>query len=69
MNFKDLTNNVRQDGIEQKAIGDTRKPKLTLKHLNKLRKMRELRNLEQINQGRQLELIYGQPSEESGPGF
>lgn len=66
MNFKDLTKNVRQDGLEHHQIGDVRKPKLMLKHLNKLRKMRELRTLEQINQSKQLELIYGEPPQESG---
>jgi hypothetical protein len=66
MNFEDLTKEVRKDGLEQAAIGDVRKPRLMLKHLNKLRKIRELRNLEQVNQSRQLELIYGEQPETEG---
>ena len=44
-------------------IAGTRRPRLTLKHLNKLRKMRQLRDIE--NQQRKLSLpaIYGDPDD------
>ena len=65
MNYADLNNNIaKNDGIEKAKIGDTRIPKLTLKHLNKLRKIRELKTLEKLNMAKQLELIYAAPSEE-----
>ncbi len=66
MNYADLNNNIAaNDGIEKSKIGNTRIPKLTLKHLNKLRKIRELKNLEKLNMSKQLELIYSSPAEES----
>jgi hypothetical protein len=65
MNYSDLQNNIaKNDGIEKARIGQTRKVKLTLKHLNKLRKIRELKNLEKLNMAKQLELIYATPAEE-----
>lgn len=65
MNYADLNNNIaKEDGIEKFKIGNTRIPKLTLKHLNKLRKIRELKNLEKLNMSKQLELIYATPAEE-----
>jgi hypothetical protein len=48
-------------------LGDSRKPKLTLKHLNKLRKMRELRRFEKLQQNDFHELMYGIPEEEQSP--
>lgn len=49
-------------------LNDTRKPKLTLKTLNKLRKMRELRRFEKAQQQDFIEVIYGAP-EEAPPAF
>ena len=42
-------------------IDDTRKPKLTLRILDKLRKMRELKRLETIQQREFIHQIYGEP--------
>ena len=66
MKYSDLNDATlsKDDGIEKEKIGNTRQPKLTLKHLNKLRKIRELKNLEKLNMAKQLELIYSQPAEE-----
>lgn len=64
MNQSDLENNIAtndQIGIEKKT--DTRRPKLTLRHLHKLRKIRELKALELANQSKQLAIIYAQPTE------
>lgn len=65
MNIVDINKTIRKnDRIELAKPGQTRKVKLTLKHLNKLRKLRELRNLERINMQKQLEIIYSQNSEQ-----
>jgi hypothetical protein len=48
-------------------LGDTRKPKLTLRHLNKLRKMKELRRFEKLQQHDFLEIMYGVPKEDESP--
>lgn len=65
MNQSDLENNVANDDIEKEHRTDTRRPKLTLRHLHKLRKIRELKALELLNQSRQLELIYGQEAQQT----
>lgn len=62
--------NPYTQGVDQEdtlKMGDTRKPHLTLKHLNKLRKMRELRRFEKSQQSDFHELMYGLPSEETNP--
>jgi len=70
MNYSDITNNIAsKDGIELARNDQPRKPKLTLKHLNKLRKIRELRKLEKINMQKQLELIYSNPVDNQQNGF
>lgn len=38
--------NISGDKMNQRVEGDTRRPKLTLKHLGKLRNVRELRRME-----------------------
>lgn len=64
MNITDIKNNIRSnDHVELARRGETRKVKLTLKHLNKLRKLRELKSLERINMQKQLEIIYSTPEE------
>ena len=70
MKYSDLKDNIaKNDHAEKAVIGDTRKVKLTLRHLNKLRKMREIKNLEKINMARQLEIIYSMKPEGSEPSF
>ncbi len=70
MKYQDIKESaeVRDDQIQMRHLDDVRKPKLTLRHLNKLRKLRELRELELINQSKQLEMIYGSSSD-SGDQF
>ena len=66
MNMAELENNIAtKDSVELAHVGDSRKPKLTFKHLHKLRKIRELKNLEKINMSKQLEMIYGRPAQEA----
>jgi hypothetical protein len=57
------------DRFNQAEIMDTRKPAITLLHLNKLKKMRAARDLENLVRRDVLELLYGAPSEEVAPGM
>jgi len=56
------------DKYEMANLKDTRKPRFTLKHLNKLKKMREAQDLENLIRADFLEIIYGAPPENNG-GF
>jgi hypothetical protein len=47
---------------------DTRRPKLTLRHLNKLRKIQELKKLEDEAHSEFVKKMYGTPPEEGGAG-
>jgi hypothetical protein len=70
MKQDEIQKNPYQTDNDQEAmlhLGDTRKPKLTLKHLNKLRKMKELKRFEQMQKHDFLEIMYGQPEEETSP--
>ena len=58
-----------QDEFTQAKISDTRKPELTLFHLNKLKKMRAARNLENLVRRDVLDLLYGTPAEGASPGM
>lgn len=55
----------RDDNLFKRSLDDTRKPTLTLKHINTLRKMREVRNLEKIKSDNEIEQVYGSSSQES----
>lgn len=61
MKIKDIDNYRKDDVVMKQRWDDTRKPKLTIRHLNKLRKMKELKNLEAIQQAEQLETIFSEP--------
>lgn len=52
-------------------LDDTRKPRLTLQHLNRLKKMRAARQLENLVRGDLLGMLYGTPEEGGGmpPGL
>lgn len=54
------------DKLQQAQVSDTRKPRLTLRNLNKLKKMRAAQDLENAMREDALEIIYGAPAEESG---
>lgn len=57
------------DRYDQQQLTDTRKPHITLRHLNKLKKMRAARDLENLVRRDTMELLYGVPSEEAPPGM
>lgn len=62
--FMDPKDNV----LQRRHLDDTRKPKLTLKHLNKLRKMREAKKLDMWDRKQQWQAMYGIADEEEGMG-
>ncbi len=65
------------DEAHVKTINDTRKPKLTLKHLNRLKRIRALRKIEDLKRAGLLSVMYAIPDEGGmgggggfgGPGF
>lgn len=57
------TYDPNSDVQRQSFLSDTRKPYLTLKHLNKLKKIRQLRSKEKQQQLKNIELVYGNKEE------
>lgn len=57
------------DKLDIARAEDTRRPRLTLRHLNKLRKIRELRQMELAAHREFVKTMYGTPPEEEGPAF
>lgn len=49
------------NNIDKYKLTDTRRPRLTLKHLNKLRKIREMKKSEDEKRGKILSIIYQRP--------
>lgn len=61
-----------KDEAGVRTPSDTRKTKLTLRHLNRLKKVRALRKLENLKREDLLGIMYGAPDEAAGgmpPGF
>lgn len=54
--------NPEDDQHQQRNKGDTRKPKLTLKQLNKLRKVREIKKAEQLEHEKFVRTMYSTPA-------
>jgi hypothetical protein len=65
MRFQELNERyeAEDDKINTLKLDDTRRAKITLKHLNKLRKKRELDKLEDSERVANLSKIYGKPAE------
>ena len=57
------------DKFNQRKLSDTRKPKFTLRHLNKLKKMRSAEDLERMMRMDTLEIIYGAQEEAAAGGL
>lgn len=57
---------LADDNFNKQAPTKIRKPKFTLRHLNKLKKMRSAQDLERMMRMDTLEIIYGAPEEEAG---
>jgi hypothetical protein len=60
-----------EDRSVSREKDDTRRPRLTLRHLNKLRKIREMRRLEMAAHKEFVQTMYGPQEDEGGdmPGF
>lgn len=59
-----------QDKIGVRQLSDVRKPKLTLRHLNRLKKIRAMKRLDALKREDLLGIMYGMPEEPAGPpGF
>ena len=57
------------DKMNQASLSDTRRPRLTLRHLNKLRKIQELKSLEMEAHDDFVRTMYGAPEEGAEPEF
>lgn len=51
------------DKLNQAELSDTRRPRLTLKHLNKLRKLRDIEREERAEHLKIVQVIYKNPDE------
>jgi hypothetical protein len=60
---------AEDDQFSKQRVDDVRRPRLTLKHLNKLRKLRELRELENQVHRERLQKIYGSAEGEADLGI
>ena len=59
---------AEKDRYNVALIDDTRRPRFTLEHLNKLRKVREFRKFEKIYRKSLLQQIYAPPPAEGEMG-
>jgi hypothetical protein len=69
INLKEILNEYydpEEDAYMTAELDDTRRPRLTLRHLNKLRKVRELRKMEQATHSEFVKTMYGSSGEEGG---
>lgn len=57
------------DESNMAELNDTRRPRLTLRHLNKLRKIQELKKMEMLAHKDFVKTMYGTPPEGEEPEF
>lgn len=57
------------DSIDSMEIEDVRKPRLTLRHVNKMRKVRDMREVEKQQHNQLVQDMYGRPAEDDGGEF
>lgn len=53
---------AEDNDFANRQIDDTRKSRLTLKHLNRLRKQREVHNIEHANRLKKIKQVYAKPA-------
>lgn len=64
MRFNELAQSAENDNYNKWDIDDTRRPKLTLRQLNKMRNMRELAKAGHAEQVEQFKTMYARSSGE-----
>lgn len=78
MRYKDIGGNIEliegyidpnEDEFLKADPDDTRKPKLTLKMINKLKKIRATNDLENLKKESLLGVMYGIPEDDEGGDF
>lgn len=57
------------DSIDSMEIEDVRKPRLTLRHVNKMRKVRNMREVEKQQHNQLVQDMYGRPAQDDGGEF
>lgn len=55
----------KSSATQEESVASSERPRLTLRHLNKLRKIRELRRLEQAQKRAEVHDMYGKNSDSS----
>ena len=60
MRFNELAQDAKDDKYNKWDFDDTRRPTLTLRHLNKMRNRRELARSEHASKVEKVQLQYGQ---------
>lgn len=68
MRFKEVLKeyyDASDDEYSKVDIDDTRRPRLTLEHLNKLRKMREINGVEKAESEKFYKVIYAKPQDQA----
>ena len=58
-----------KDQHTKRELGDTRKPRMTLRKINRLKKMRALKQLEKLKRQDLLAAMYGSPDADAGGGM
>ena len=54
---------AEENNFANRKIDDTRKTRLTLKHINRLRKQREVHNIEHATRTQRVKKIYARPAQ------
>ena len=58
-----------EDDLSRAFVHDSHKPKLTLRHLNRLKKIRATRKLDNLKKQDLLDVMYSVPEEEAESGL
>lgn len=54
----------QEDNLRKASLEQTRRPRLTLRHINKLKKMRAAKEFENVKQQKVVARMYNEPAEE-----
>jgi|TARA_B100000941_G_C28223109_1_gene407685 hypothetical protein len=64
MRFSEVNRTVKDDNYGKWDLDDTRRPRLTLRHLQKMRQQREMSKAEHLEQVEQWKDMYARPTGE-----